>query len=71
MNVSTVFDEDGVFFVVASVQRKCAEFVKLGFVGALIMVDIVGTTGRSENLGWNAVGTILSRKNTSQNSAFH
>ncbi|WP_057152012.1 hypothetical protein [Secundilactobacillus similis] len=56
---------------VACVQRKCAKFVKLGFVGALIMGDIVGTTGRSENLGWNAVGTILSRKNTSQNSAFH
>jgi hypothetical protein len=35
------------------------------------MGDIAGTTGRSENLGWNAVGTILSRENTSQNSAFH
>ncbi|KRN22396.1 hypothetical protein FD14_GL000813 [Secundilactobacillus similis DSM 23365 = JCM 2765] len=31
-------------------------------VSALIMGDIVGTAGRSENLGWNAVGTILSRK---------
>ncbi|GAA3601284.1 hypothetical protein GCM10022296_00830 [Secundilactobacillus similis DSM 23365 = JCM 2765] len=59
------------FFVVVCVQHKCAEFVKFGFVGALIMGNIVGTTGRSENLGWNAVGTILSRKNTSQNSAFH
>ena len=59
------------FFTVVCVQQQCARFVKIGFVGALIMDDIVGTTGRSENLGWNAVGTILSRKNTSQNSAFH
>jgi hypothetical protein len=59
------------FFAVVCGQRKCAKFAKFGFVGALIMDDIVGTTGRSENLGWNAVGTILSRKNTSQNSAFH